>query len=102
MILEFTVFSVHMQIIPQGLIQDFSEGDGVGWCGWYLEVAESKESKIWLFDNWNLIKKCYTRNRVQVMLQSRNYDELPVQSVSLYFFHNHNFFKVLFPQIGGG
>ena len=76
----------------------------MGWGGvaGILKLQNQKNQKFGNLIIGTSLKKCYTRNTVQVMLQSRNYDELPVQSVSLYFFHNHNFFKVLFPQIGSG
>ena len=41
--------------------------------------------QMWEFENWNLFKNCCTRNLL-AMPQSRNYDEVPCQSVCLYLF----------------
>ena len=65
--------------------QSFLEMHGVRW---YLGVAESMGHTpimMWQFENWNPTDT----PEILAMSQSRNHNELPVQSVCLYFCNNY-------------
>ena len=73
-----------------------------GWGeGGYLYLGVSKSMghapKMWQFENWNLIENWFTRDTsCNVTIESRNYNEIPAQSVW------HLIFTICFPKREGG
>ena len=75
----------HYALLFLPVSQSFLEMHGVRW---YLGVAESMGHTpimMWQFENWNPT----ATPEILAMSQSRNHNELPVQSVWLYFCNNY-------------